>query len=574
MSAARYTSKQDPAMKTRFTYSAIGVGVLGACLWLWREQSPPKPSRLTDRLRSATAAERGNDTIGLEAVVLEAESERRLVSEVVAGAKLPSIRFLDRLSSPIAAVSAWIRRDPAEDYEWLGLSDTAGKIKLKDEFSGDVALLAKQCSFQTITGNIQLEVDGTTDVSMEAGATISGIVALNGGGMPSRGVIVLAYPTNETPSHRSITECRRGIPNSLLTARPGPDGSFTICGVNPTKNYSLIAAGSGYAMESPIAFGVPGQPAVVLELLGVFGTVVRFVGNDGAPPKAHPGLWVGRGPRWWWDSSLFQGMGTTSVQCALLGLDDALSTIAPSLDVAMMFLGDANKDRVGPILLEGTLAGYVPINGSITASRAIDKMDQSIVRLNPAVAGWGDLDVRWTVADPSLFCAPTTQTKEIADVLLHDLANDVTYEYKLLSFPATGVVVKGVPFGKYTVSILTGARSYNYSSDHVAPVVNVGVEAQTVEFDLSALFCVDLEIIENGNRHSGEAMVEITRFNGRRYVANFVTFRGPPYRISGMAAGEYKMRLFKPFLSANPVLVGVGSTTSNGQLYSTVIIAN
>lgn len=469
------------------------------------------------------------------------------------------LHFQDEYGSPVPGVDVWIRSGSAVGHVG-SKADDSGQVRVpQSDLLGPVVLLAKHPRFQPL--ETLLEQTGPTDkiLVLLGKAHISGVVLDPGGRPVSSQPFVLAYLDGHPPSKQQALDALKGHPSSLSLVPALSSGEFTLDGLRPNAMYTLIAAGGGVAVTKPSPSVPANTENAVLQVEGLFGLRLKF-GELARSGDDSPTLWHPPGLRWYWDPKIIgaTGIGTDSLSALLLGADLRDSTRIPGSSLTLLFTAAPGLDSVGPIDIQGTVAGYEPIDRELWIPRLKESIPDLWLELVPVATGWGSVSVRFLgVLEGTI--GEVHRVRPLGSISFRSLDGQIAFTHAFNKFEP--LALKNLPFGDYFVSLSTES-GYSAHPTTQPDGIELGPTSDRAEifFDMSQSCEVELfAAMRDGSTFDGELNIEVGQEVDGKVFNSFVAFLRPPYVVQGLIPGRYRFTIYKPFHDEEPLWVDLAS---------------
>lgn len=473
-----------------------------------------------------------------------------------------SILVLDEFDRPVAGAEVI---DPG-DSTILATTDIEGSAScaMDPEAVGGLLVSARAFVPQEIDSlevSRALGLAEILEVRLRRGLRLGGHVVVAGGGPPSAGTPVVAWPAQFPPSETSLRLALAaaramardpmafdGLPGDVSqgevpvqpAAAAGPVvtltdsfGAFEFPEVIHEGLYSLTAGGPGYVARRRVVVRAEWQQPVEIKLLNHYSLAIQMTDETGAPVSipehtpmgAHPTIAIRSDADW--------DFGTHGWMERVL-LDIGLLEARRSGQWVLELVSNSALESVGPVHFNAIAPGYNKNSTQLAIPNTKHGLAHATVPLVSASVATGALDVvldGWTEA--------TQDLNPIEDLLMKLLLiEDGTAHvetFYLTDFPEDHALLEGVPLGTYKVQLyLSGPFGYLESPE---PVV-IGAEPGRIQFDLTQFGSLAIDLTDElGLGFTGKAELILQRVDypaGQMFV-----FEAPPYRVAFLKPGSY-----------------------------------
>lgn len=387
------------------------------------------------------------------------------------------------------------------------------------------------------------------DVRLKASGAIFGQVVLGPSGIGVEGVRVLAWSQDlRVPAYDLAKRALEQADVRAVVTTSHANGQFELNGVNPAALYCLVAAGSGVASSATTCGVSPGKESIALQVGPLYGARVRvepsapyreFFHNL-APPAVNPV----QAQRIAGAKYIYQ----PSFVSVLAGFDKELEYGSLSA-TTYLFVGDVEKDAIGPLDYSLSLLGYESVHSELMFPRATTVLSETVIKLKPSEPVLGRCTFRFVWAD-GLSIASTKMVGSLGRITLDRIGNEggagrVALNITSFKSPKWSL---DVPFGKYEARY--GCKATGATVPYVldpAIVVDVGEAETTFDINMRATAGVEIEVhSERGQRLSGALSVMLIHGSpmiGSSSQGAPVSLNEPPYLIAPLMPGDYTISL-------------------------------
>lgn len=455
---------------------------------------------------------------------------------------------------PIGEAEVWLW-DVDEEPQSIGTTDPAGVISVAG-YSGSMVITHPNYE-RTLLSERSKGAEETV-VLLSPGGVIRGRLLHDQDDLIGTRPLVLAYPDSAPPSKSRVTAALHGLDPTFHLARTDETGFFEIRGLRRGQRFTLAAAGGGWVMPTRRQ-GVPADTLTLeLSLERLYGALVVLRGSDGQAVRTSAQLWALPGPQWNWEDLGAHGVGTDSLEGALLGLPSELASRSYSDEYLFLFWSEQRPvpEQLGPIRFTGHLAGYEPCSADVWLEPLADQVESVQIELVPTVSTWASVEV-------NLVGQQSTQiggsiAGGIGHLVLKELESGLLVTNVLENLNPGALVFDGVPEGDYHVYLTTKYGYFN-SADAEGPLLLQvrGSDRIKVSLDLSSLSSITFDVKAGDRDYTGAFAVEV---QGRdRLGSAFAHFDGPPYFLQGLMPGDYRFTPYTPEYMPSDGWVKVGT---------------
>lgn len=375
--------------------------------------------------------------------------------------------------------------------------------------------------------------------------TISGLLVDERGVAVGDEPLVLAWPVGLPPVDMAVVAALAGRESALLAARVAPDGRFQITGVVANLSYTLMAGGNG-VLADPVAPVPAGTTDAVVVARALFGLRLRFPGAEDARS-----IWLSPGPQWTWDEAGEEVTGVGGQVSSLLAgrtLQEISRVTGPS--VSLLFCGPADRTEIGPVRFSGTLVGCEPFDEELWIPRLHKSCEERILVPRPLLSEYGKIRVDF-VGHPS--SPPVERIRPFGEVHFNSLDGGCSFSQLIADFRPFDLT--HLPLGSYSITLSTEAGLSALAAREGTTRIRAD-ELATTTFDLASTASLEIRVLlHDGTEHGGQASFRVEHVSGDGSNHAFASFRRPPYRVDGLIAGTYCVRIDLPFRLREPLTV-------------------
>lgn len=467
------------------------------------------------------------------------------------------IHVVDSANSPVASAQVASILDGKTTI--LGFTSLSGVITITT--TGDSLL----CAFKDHVGRGSLQLPSEPGAKYEVvlleSPHIVGRVIESDGSRPEAQVLVLAWATDlHQDGITHAIHAMAGEPTEHL-ASTELDGTFLIPDLSDGVEYSIAAGGSGYVAVDHQQTARVGDPPITITVERVYGAIVSFLDPVGASINLNrfsPG-----GVRYQ-AGSRERGLKPYPVKSAsaiLAGIhdlpDDKVDHCKQFMMTTEQHLGDTITNYVTL-----RVPGYDTAEKEFPASWLAKGLGEVVVTLEPSATKWGTIAVDFVRRDNN------------EDKLVAPLAGQLYLSgTEKLSFAIRdgvdqSAILDGIPYGTYSWRFAAEYSEFMFPpKGHDLQRIDVGSMSARIKVEVPS--CGELDVAvrtSDGLLYDGPAVVTIgvgvPRVSrkgerlGTREVeegttiikhAASVRFESSPYRLTGLPAGHYFLRLEHPF---------------------------
>lgn len=395
---------------------------------------------------------------------------------------------------------------------------------------------------------------GAVTLGFEPARRLQGRVLWASGRPVNEPVVVYAWPDGEAPPAELIAN-RGDVHPPAASALTRPDGTFEIGGIPLIGPLSVVPAADGcFFSEHRNPVAAVGDAPVTLVIERLFGAIVELRASNGGELRAPIGSYgpsgaqlapLGAGLR-------VRGGDFDGLALAIAGLD------LPVLDLdgwrrrLVLAAGPELDHQVGPVSFSVEIPGHLPMEIDLDLQRLDLNLREIVLGLSPNHAGFGSLIVElsggeWLLAETGLL-TPTVVLR-LTDAMGHEIGVPLRP-----SAPGDLLRVEDLPLGSYSAR-LVHVPDMSVLGEQLS--VTLGTRGPSrIAFDASdrGSLVVDLQLA-SGRDLAGPAALVVAP-SGRLAQAMHLAFAGPPFRVPGLIAGDYTVRVERPTLLAGDAWQG------------------
>lgn len=469
------------------------------------------------------------------------------------------ITFDARARFPVGGAKVWSVGIGGES-RLLGSTDDSGVLATVPQ-PGRIVILHPDyelTSLQMMPG-----AGSDREVFLEPGGVIRGRFVDDQFEPIRSGTRVIAFPGTAPPSKAQVSAALNAAEPRLHIAQADEDGAFELRSLERGRGYTLAAAGGGWVMPRRRQGVLAGGGVLDLELERLYGALAVLRGPDGQPPRTSKRLWALPGPRWYWEDQSTHGVGTDSIEGALLDIPSKWTSRSYDYEYLLLYWSEQSPkpERLGPVRFTGQLAGYEPCVAEVWLPLVDQGLRAVAIELEPTVDNWSSVEVR--LVAPERTSVPGHVSGGVGHLVLKQLDSGLLVTHVLEDLRPGSIVFEGVPEGVYHLYLTTKYGYFN-SADRDGPVLLQvgGADPRPVQIDISGLCSVTFGVTSQGQPYTGAFAVEV---QGRNEPGSaFAHFDGPPYSLQGLRPGDYRFTVYTPEHVPSSDWVGVSMSAGEG----------
>ena len=351
----------------------------------------------------------------------------------------------------------------------IGSTDPKGELRLIENELGSGELAVMAGGFVSTEIRIPLPVPRRTDVHLDVGGQISGLVLDPRGQPVGSGLIVMAVSPLYYFDDRALGLTLAGEPLIPLV-RTDESGAFVLQGLDSALQYQIFCAGSGHASFDEQEAILPAPDAYVeVQLTAVYGVDLLLRDQAGRPPKIAPmeGRWQGsHAPVVGGATYLF----TTRWTEELLGLDAECNEGAQFYDKSIFYAVREDQGDSIELRYSVELPGYAPINALVSAGRALGCLRQVELVIEQICTGFGQVTVALDPPSRVESLLASLPAGRQCKLRLRENASGRVLDVRLDSLaPAGFQVISGVPYGDYSATLVGPHQLFSYPGNFGSP---------------------------------------------------------------------------------------------------------
>ena len=345
------------------------------------------------------------------------------------------------------------------------------------------------------------------------------------------------------------------LANVAGTAKPAPDGSFAVPGLDPTRGYSIIAGGAGWASSKgqadPWPFRKPGDVDAALEMRPLVAAILELRDQSGEPVHVST---TSAGRTGYYPPVMLEPVGpvwTITAESIAAGASASWLDL-PDGSLLRLALNDQGGAAPVPGVLEFHAPGYEGGHIEYTATNVGLPIVPQSFTVRCIVEGFGTIRLRYLL--DGRIPGPDDACPGGSFLLKSESGASVGYSI----WPRTSEVeVRNVPAGAYRLIFTPTMGSTTIpESPQSASLVRVD-PGSVVEFviPMEGFAAVHLRLTtQSGAEYSGQfsyILKPVTRnlatgeFEGDGRALS-ATLLQPPYVLRGLQAGTYILRGMHP----------------------------
>jgi hypothetical protein len=468
-----------------------------------------------------------------------------------------------RLPTPSAAGGALVRADratpPSDTFLMLRVQDEAGvglagatlfergssgasaplgetgrEGELEVQLGSDLPERLVACK----SGYVQVDWELPPDLPeghifvLERGMTLEGVVVRPDGLALDEGTSVVALPVARIPSLSGIDSLHEPRVD-VTSAEVGPDGEFTLAGLEPGASYELAAGSTGWVTtERTIAQS--GATGLRLEVYATYGVRMRLRSEDGALIETSRSLhytdYFGTN---FLDPQALVPM-QRSVELSLAGLDPAELDAGPHESVFFL-AGPRDLPRLLSMGVHVNVPGYERAEEAVQVPRCLGGIERHDILLRRSAQAWTTLTV--AVEGGPWEERRRTGTSQ-PEMFLKFL--DSTGQWGKLAF-SLGVSEHRIPAGEYELELGLEVSGWRPESRRSFSAHLAGPEdTLTVPYP-DGLGGLELEVLDrDGWAAHGPVMLFYRSLDGQS-LTRCLAFQSEPYRVGAFPSGEWQV---------------------------------
>lgn len=341
---------------------------------------------------------------------------------------------------------------------------------------------------------------------------------------------VFAWPDGLVPQAEWFRDHQETRPEHPVCVAPiQSDGSFCLASLPAGKRFTLGAVARGALCVERLTGVSRGSTTANLRMRFTFGVAVRLEELGGRSLRTAPELF-GEGP-------VASGPGGKLLEnppelqaLGVLGLEAGHGT---RYRWQYLAVSDTERAAIGPLDYTVEVPGYLPAKAAVFATRLLDRLDESVVALEPRTEAWGEIAVQVSGL-PQVLPFALREDQLIGVVYLTEAEKDPIHFAVHANALGGGDRIPGVPVGAYS-AYFEAVDAY-YQTE-VQPVV-VGAAQDPIRFDCSEAGTLLIDVQEESRTHDRRFIAKIEDKDGAHF---YVTFDSGPYLIPMMFAGTYRV---------------------------------
>ena len=438
------------------------------------------------------------------------------------------------------------------DWTSIGKTDALGEYHIARDLLVGLDLCIRAHGFVPRLYAVPHSVEGTLRVQLEHGWSLSGKVVDPGGSSLGSGIRVIALRPNQDLNPVRARASLDGL-GPIPGATTNEEGEFVIEGLSTKMRYRLFAGGKGYCSANHFgqAFHY-GMAAEVQSLTQypVYGLRILLEGPEGMAPRINPEL----GGRWWGTPKPLAEGSQTVMSGAWMEPLLGLEAVPPksSFHRVNYFTSRGNLGDVLDVQFECAYPGYEPVKVRLSASRAWNELDYSVVTLRETAQGFGSVTVWLEGLEQLSEIVPSLNSDAPARLHLSSPSEELPeIVVDLPGIEQGHCSIDGIPFGTYSAQFRAPHQLFRYPKSKHGPVyLTLDSRKADLRIPLEDLGSLRIHVLEpGGESFVGPLSGTHVRVLGRETDA--FSFTSPPYEVPLLPVGKYELSLFVDGLELN-----------------------
>jgi hypothetical protein len=435
-----------------------------------------------------------------------------------AGVGLPGASLFERSSSGACAP--------------LGETGREGELEVQLDSDLPERLVACKSGYVQVDWELPPDLPEGYIFVLERGMTLEGTVVRPDGLALDEGTSVVALPVSRIPSLSGIDSLHEPRVD-VASAEVGPDGEFTLAGLEPGASYELAAGSTGWVTtERTIAQS--GDTGVRLEVYATYGVRMRLRSEDGAPIETSRSLhytdYFGTN---FLDPQALVPM-QRSVELSLAGLDPAELDAGPHESVFFL-AGPRDLPRLLSMGVHVNVPGYERAEEAVQVPRCLGGIERHDILLRRSAKAWTTLTVE-------VEGGPWEERRRTGtfqpEMFLRFL--DSTGQWGKLSF-SPGVSEHRVPAGEYELELRLEVSGWRPESRSSFSAHLTGPEdTLTVPYP-DGLGGLELEVLDRDGWAAHGPVMLFYRAPDGQSLTRCLAFQSEPYRVGAFPSGEWQV---------------------------------
>lgn len=398
---------------------------------------------------------------------------------------------------------------------------------------------------------------GSTRIVLSRAGIIHGRVVRHDGTSPGAGIRVLATPAGE-PWDAEYLALSRTHASLRCLALTDVQGAYSIDDVDSDGLYSILVGGNG-VLGGPVYEVSPGDnPVPDIVVLELFGAIVQFIDEDGAPVTAPAQPSKQHYERTTVESRDAVRLGPASAPVHLLGVGGGdLDTKHQRLLLFASRDHHASRGSIGPVLFQTSFPGYSKASLRFLAEPVTSSVPVYELVHERTSDSFGSIDLNILGSSQPHSSRGRTSVIGRLELSPEDLSAPQVLAFDLRPDSEGIERIDHVPCGRYRPRVLLPNGSFQWPTTGAEPILEVFPnQISVLDVDGAALGSILLEVqFEDGSPYRGGLVVSlgegepVHQPDGSVLVSgggDDVVFRHGPYLIEGLPAKTYSFKVRKP----------------------------